>query len=518
MTELPGASAIHNDVPRTQHDYDLEFFKYKKDFEYFAPRCLQVKPKKGGLVPLKLNFSQQYIHKVAEDQLKRTGKVRIICVKGRQQGISTYIEGRLYWKTSHNIGKKAYILTHEAEATKNLFEMVERYHENCPTDFRPDTGKSNAKELDFDDLDTVYAVGTAGAKGTGRSQTIHYFHGSEVAYWPHAESHSSGVMEGVSGEDDTEIWLESTAQGPADYFHSVWERATDVGSDPEPNANEYIRVFIPWHWEEEYRSEVRPGFVLDEDEIEIMETYDLDNEQMQWRRIKIAGLGGDKGRFERDYPNTPQEAFSSSAHNVLISPHLVVRGRKRKDLEAYGARILGVDVAREGDDRTVLAFRHGRVVPWIKSYKKLDNMEVVGLITKAVREFAIDHIFCDGVGNGSGVIDRLRELGYGDRLTPIKGNYKPLDPILYYNKRGEMWGLMKDWLEDEPVLLPDDSNLQADLCGLTKRFDSKERMVLERKEDAKKRGIKSPDMGDGLAFTFAQPVSMSSAGSFEPED
>ena len=103
-------------------------------------------------------------------------------------------------------------------------------------------------------------------------------------------------------------------------------------------------------------------------------------------------------------------------------------------------------------------------------------------------------------------------------MTAIKGNHKPLDPIKYYNKRAEMWGEMLEWFEDEPVSIPIDLELQSQLCGLTKKFDSKERMVLERKEDAKKRGIESPDKGDALAFTFAQPVSLSMSGSFEPED
>ena len=469
-------------------------------------------------MPFAPNFCQEYVHKVAEDQLKRTGKIRIIIVKGRQQGISTYIEGRFYWKTIHSLGKKAYILTHEAEATKNLFEMAERYHENCPIDFKPLTGKNNAKELDFKDLDTAYAVGTAGSKGTGRGQTIHYFHGSEVAYWPHAESHASGVMEGIANEDGTEIYLESTAAGPGDYFHSVWEKATDVGQDREPDSNEYIRVFIPWFWEEQYRAPLTKGFILDEDEIDYMDTYDLDFEQMQWRRNKISGFKDGVQQFQRDYPATPDEAFSNSLHNTLISPRLVVRARKAKDIEPFGARILGVDVAREGDDKSVLCFRQGRVVPWVKAYSKKDNMELVGLIRKAVREHAIDHIFVDGVGNGSGVVDRLRELGFGDMMTAIKGNHKPLDPIKYYNKRAEMWGEMLEWFEDEPVSIPNDLELQSQLCGLTKKFDSKERMVLERKEDAKKRGIESPDKGDALAFTFAQPVSLSMSGSFEPED
>src|SRR5690606_24953124 len=114
----------------TEADIDRFYVRMRDDFLYYAPRCLRVKPKEGGLVPFRPNFCQEYIHRLAENQLKRSGRIRIILLKGRQQGCSTYIEGRFYWKTSHLFGRKAYILTHEASATKALFEMAKRYHDN----------------------------------------------------------------------------------------------------------------------------------------------------------------------------------------------------------------------------------------------------------------------------------------------------------------------------------------------------------------------------------------------------
>ena len=82
----------------------------------------------------------------------------------------------------------------------------------------------------------------------------------------------------------------------------------------------------------------------------------------------------------------------------------------------------------------------------------------------------------------------------------------PLEELKYVNKRAEMWGLMKEWLGEKPVQIPDDNRLETDLCGLRYNYDSKSRLKLESKEDAKKRGIKSPDDGDALALTFAFPV------------
>lgn len=103
--------------------------------------------------------------------------------------------------------------------------MAQRYHDNCPDEFKPHTGASNANELIFDLLDSGYKIGTAGNKAVGRSSTIQLFHGSEVAYWPNAEQHAAGILQAVPSEPGTEVWLESTANGENDYFHQQWRMA-----------------------------------------------------------------------------------------------------------------------------------------------------------------------------------------------------------------------------------------------------------------------------------------------------
>jgi len=152
------------------------------DFGVFAAHILKIRPKSGGgAVPFILNPAQLYIHKKISEQETDTGKVRAIILKGRQQGASTYTEGRLYWKISHRCGVKGYILTHEQKATDNLFGMVQRYWNEAPKDYRPHLGASNAKELVFNLLDSRYEVATAGAKDTGRSGTAQYLHGCLAA-------------------------------------------------------------------------------------------------------------------------------------------------------------------------------------------------------------------------------------------------------------------------------------------------------------------------------------------------
>jgi hypothetical protein len=133
-------------------------------------------------------------------------------------------------------------------------------------------------------------------------------------------------------------------------------------------------------------------------------------------------------------------------------------------------------------------------------------MEVAGLAVRAMKEFGIDKLFIDVGGLGAGVVDRLRELGHGGKIMPVNGGEKPLADTEYFNKRAEMWGEMKAWMNDGPVSIPDSDALHADLTAPGYSYDSLSRLKLERKEDIMKRGLRSPDLGDALALTFAFPV------------
>jgi hypothetical protein len=277
------------------------------DFEQYAALNLKIKTKDGAIEPLDFNEPQKYIHQQLEQQLTATGKIRAILLKGRQQGASTYTEGRFYWRTSMNFGKQAYILTHEQAATDNLFTMAKRYHDNCHPELKPSTGAANAKELVFDVLDSGYKVGTAGSRTVGRSGTIQYFHGSELGFWPNAQEHFAGVVQCVADAAGTEIILESTANGIGGKFHDLWMEAVSGNSD-------YIAIFVPWFWTEEYRKGAT-GFVPTDEELRHKKIYGVDNEQLAWRRAKINDLGKDLA--DQEYPYCWQDAFLSTGRTVF---------------------------------------------------------------------------------------------------------------------------------------------------------------------------------------------------------
>ena len=168
-------------------------------------------------------------------------------------------------------------------------------------------------------------------------------------------------------------------------------------------------------------------------------------------------------------------------------------------------KILAVDVARFGDDRTVIGMRQGRHFQILKKYSGLDTVQTVGHIISAIDMYGPDAVVIDGDGLGAGVCDQLKHRGYGDRLYEFHGGARPTDADKYYNRRAEVWGMMSEWLQ-AGAQIPDDPEMETDLCGLQYGYSSKSQIQLERKEDMKARGLASPDLGDCLAMTFSVTV------------
>jgi len=458
-----------------------------------------------------LNDAQEFIHSRLEEQIKKTGKVRAILLKGRQQGASTLVGGRFIWKTTHNKGVRAFILTHDGESTNALFEMTERYYDNLPTFVKPTAGAANAKELQFDVLDSGYKIGTAGNKAVGRGQTIQYFHGSEVSFWLNASEHTKGIMQAVPDADGTEVIWESTANGVGNFFHEQWKLA-------EKGLSEFQAIFVPWFWQTEYTKAIPDDVGLTDDEQDLKEIYSLTTEQMFWRRMKIAelttdGVDGTKA-FKQEYPMNAAEAFQVSGGDGLISADSCMKARNNK-ANGSGPLIVGVDPSR-GGDRFAVVKRQGRKMYGMESYKgnECDSLgknvaickELLDTVDKDAGKVP-DMMFVD-FGGGADIVDRLHELGYQKRVKSVHFGSTPLVPKKYKNKRNEIWGEMADWLVDEsmPPEIPDSDEMQADLCASPFDRDSNDRRVLWSKDKIKSKYGFSPDYGDAGALTFTEPV------------
>jgi hypothetical protein len=195
--------------------------------------------------------------------------------------------------------------------------------------------------------------------------------------------------------------------------------------------------------------------------------------------------------------------FPSAGDDQFIPVYLVddAFGRPRYK-DATAPIIIGVDPARFGADATVIAVRQGRDLNAIKRYRGDDTMEIVGRVIEAIEEYNPALVVIDEGGLGAGVVDRLKEQRY--KIKGVNFGNKSVKPIMYGNKRAEMWGLMRDWLKTASI--PADKLLKSDLTSPKMKPDSKGTIFLEGKKEMKARGLASPDAADAIAVTFAYPV------------
>ena len=203
--------------------------------------------------------------------------------------------------------------------------------------------------------------------------------------------------------------------------------------------------------------------------------------------------------------------FPRSSSTQFIGRDLVDEAMSREgEAERHVGRTaaVGVDVARFGDDSSVIFTRCGRdgnIVP-IKRFRGLDTMQMAARVSEHIdllESMGLRVVtFVDGGGVGGGVVDRLRQLRRD--VIEVQFGGKPDDPKKYANKRAEMWGKLKEWLPTGR--LPREETLATDITSVEYGFRPDDTILLESKESMKKRGLASPDDGDAIALTFAQPV------------
>ena len=481
----------------------------------YARECLHIRTKGMEVSPFRFNASQLYLHERLEEQKRRTGKVRMLVLKGRQVGISTYIAARFYHRTTHTRGARSFILTHEDRATDNLFDIVHRYHERCPPEVKPQTGTASAKELSFSLLDSGYKVGTAGSKSVGRSDTIQLFHGSEMAFWPNAEEHSAGIGEAIANMPGTEDIRESTANGIGGSFHALWKKA-EVGD------TEFECCFIPWFMHEEYSTEPPKGWAAPPAFIEYGEIYQLKPGQLYWawlkNREKAAHTGGESDefswQFKQEYPANADEAFQTSGANHFIKPEVVLRARKRK-VPGIGPIVLGVDPARGGNDMMGIIDRQRRRLGGhiCERYKtSRDPRANAGHIVQIVKRLKSQNLPIKKVvvdtTDGNAMFSYLEDT-LGDLVVGVNFGEQAHDRENYANRRAEMWDQLRQWFDDPVgVQCPDKDDFQGDMTctswgsGLTHKRPNGQ-LVLEQKEKIRERLKFSPDLGDAAALCFA---------------
>ncbi|MBF0344208.1 MAG: hypothetical protein HQL06_08250 [Nitrospirae bacterium] len=327
------------------------------DFSIYAASCLKVQSVDGQLVPFSLNEIQHVLEQIICDIRAQGRLVRLIILKARREGVSTWAAGRFFWKTTTDFNRYGVLITHEHEATEFIFNMTRRFQRHVPEDFKPAQLHNNKKEIEFNraagmGLDGAIRVGTAGKTDFGSGQLIHYLHLSEVAKWPqhNATDLLTSILQCVPDHIDTEIIFESTAKGPAGEFYErffgaryIYELYRETNGRPafksrinersRPN-NVYNAIFIPWFVFDSYR--VPPlssntqgvddvaAIELTDEERSMKESYELDDAQILWRRQAIENrCKGDLLTFKQEYPSNAIEAFVTTSTSVFNTQKII---------------------------------------------------------------------------------------------------------------------------------------------------------------------------------------------------
>lgn len=325
-------------MSKTLTKEQIFYHKLKHDFPWYSENFLKIRDKTASIVDFKLNNAQRVVLGKIEELRKQGRPVRIILLKARQMGMSTFSEGFIFHDTSTNENKNSLIIAHEESASSNLFNMSKLYYEQLPELIRPMKKYANGKVLQFENptadenekqtnpgLRSKISIATAGAGEVGRSATYHNLHVSELAFFPDPKITMLGLMQCVPDQPNTNVIIESTANGVGDYFHEMWQKA-------ERGENEFVPIFLPWCIQPEYSrpfhsdaereqfEEEVNNIVTDASgqqvrtyEYEIMHKHGLTLEQLNWRRYTIQNkCQGDEVLFMQEYPITPEEAFISS--------------------------------------------------------------------------------------------------------------------------------------------------------------------------------------------------------------
>jgi len=298
-------------------------------------RNLQIVDKHSRMVRYTPNRAQHNLHHLCQEQIKRGLPVRLSVLKARQRGISTAVEARYFERINRRQNVHGVVVSADSDSTDKVFRMCRTFQEELPDDVRRPTKRSNRKEIEYDRPHrSGILCQTAGKDVLGRGGTTQYAHCTEVAFWRDAESQLLGLLQEVPKLAETEVVLESTANGVGGAFHDRYWEAKERRTKHPDDWSGYTPLFLPWYTHHEYTLPVpehlkgRDGrlvLIRDEpycevdcrDQLAAMGVH-LTDGQLYWRRVTIRDeCGMDLRTFHQEYPATDREAFVATGYNIF---------------------------------------------------------------------------------------------------------------------------------------------------------------------------------------------------------
>lgn len=387
--------------------------------------------------------------------------------KSRDMGVSWLCVGIAVWMWTFHPGTVIGFGSRKEEYVdrlgdpKCLFWKIRQFIELLPIEFRPRgwDAKSCAPFMRITNPETGAAIIGEAGDNIGRGNRTSIYFKDESAFYERPESIDAALSQTSNCKGDV-----STPNGAGNPFY-------------KKRKGGRVEVFT-FHWKDDPRKgpEWYEKQQRDLDPVVLAQEVDID--------------------------------YEASVTDAFISGVLVEAAQRLgpADVQALGAIKWGLDVARFGDDKSVLTKRQGRVVLSQQSWQGIDTMALANEVWAQAKAEQPDQVAVDVIGLGAGVCDRLNELARDTKIQVCGVNSSVrVEDGVNFNVRAKIWEGMRDWLKDEPVSLPNDPAIKSELCALKYLYRNGLRLI-ESKDDAKKRGVKSPDRADSLALTFAEPV------------
>lgn len=282
------------------------------------------------IVPFRLNPVQKVYHRLKEQiETPRTSGKRILTLKSRRMGVTTYEQGMSYSKVRTQSGARCVTVAQSDDAVTTIFEMVKLFHKEDPNYLRP--SRDNETTLAYSALRSKFSVSTAKGTAIKRGDTLHRVHGSEVAFWTTDERASDNLIASLDkAANKGEIVLETTANGPSGLFYSLWQ-------DAQSKRDRWRGLFLGWYLDSRnsipITIEERDRIIdtLDDEELYLIEKHDCNASQLAWRREQRGTTAKSQKIFKQEYPAMPEEAFISTGFSYFDIATIELRLRQCKE-------------------------------------------------------------------------------------------------------------------------------------------------------------------------------------------
>ena len=215
----------------------------------------------------------------------------------------------------------------------------------------------------------------------------------------------------------------------------------------------------------------------------------------------IPSVAEESQRPITNQPSNPQPAANDSHPDNAADTD----PQSLPQLDPNAPITLGIDIARFGSDHSVILQRHGNIITHIQTYTNINTMQLAGHIAHTIRTSQPLQTCIDEIGIGAGVIDRLKEQGFG--IHSINVSKPPIndEKRLYANRRAQTYWQLRELFEQRQIRIPNHPQLLGQLAALRYTYDSSGRLLIESKEQIRRRGLPSPDHADALMLSYAQP-------------